>query len=249
MRESRLLCLAVSRRDGGNCIAGIDIDSGEWIRPIPAKNRGALGDAEIVVRDDKTQKLRIMTPLDVIQLHLDEPVGNHGQPENWTLAPGCGREPYHVLCRAKDDPLLVARVKDLAEANGEYSLIFGSTDRKIPHSVIAKKSISHSLCVIRPKNLTWIRTTDFHNRPRIEGRFDLGKRNARYCLPLTDIAWEAKLLKQTLGETAVDASHCPGVNAGAELLLTISLGDLFEKTQCHYKLIAGALLLPRNKND
>jgi hypothetical protein len=244
MRESRLLCLAVSRRDGGNCIAGIDIDSGKWIRPVPAKNRGALGDAEIVVKDQTTQKLRIMTPLDVIQLRLDEPVGNNGQPENWTLAPGCGREPYRVLCRAEDDPALVAKVKDLAEANGAFSLIFGTADRKIPHSVIDKEPLLHSLCVIRPKNLTWIRTTDFHNRPRIEGRFDLGKRNARYCLPLTDIAWEAKLLKQTLGETALDASRCSGLDGGAEILLTISLGDLFEKTQCHYMLIAGVLLLP-----
>jgi len=30
-----------------------------------------------------------------------------------------------------------------------------------------------------------------------------------------------------------------------EILLTISLGDLFEKMQCHYKLIAGVLLIPK----
>jgi hypothetical protein len=81
--------------------------------------------------------------------------------------------------------------------------------------------------------LIWIRTTDFNNRPRIEGRFDFGKWNARYCLPLTDIAWEPKLLQQTL--------NSPRMDAVAEILLTISLGDLFDKTQCHYKLIAGVL--------
>jgi len=233
MHECRFLCLAVSRRDGGNCIAGIDLDSGKWIRPVPTKNRGALGDAEIVVKDHKTQKLRIMAPLDVIHLHLDEPVGNNGQPENWTLIRESGREPYPVLCQANDDSPLVTRVKELADANGPFSLIFGTPDRKIPHSAIANEPIPHSLCVIRPKNLIWIRTTDFNNRPRIEGRFDFGKWNARYCLPLTDIAWEPKLLQQTL--------NSPRMDAVAEILLTISLGDLFEKTQCHYKLIAGVL--------
>jgi hypothetical protein len=245
MRESRFLCLAVSRRDGGNCIAGIDIDSGKWIRPVPAKNRGALWDAEIVVKDHKTQKHRIMAPLDLVYLHLDEPIGNSGQPENWTITPESGKEPYPVMCHANDDFSLVAKVKDLAEANGPFSLIFGTPDRKIPHSAIEKEPIPHSLCVIRPKNLTWIRTTDFNNRNRIEGRFDFGKWNARYCLPLTDIAWEPKLLQQTLGNTTVDASVAPGMDAFAEILLTISLGDLFVKTQCHYKLIAGVLLLPK----
>jgi hypothetical protein len=37
------------------------------------------------------------------------------------------------------------------------------------------------------------------------------------------------------------------MNVVAEILLTISLGDLFEKTQCHYKLIAGVLLLPKER--
>ena len=166
MHECRFLCLAVSRRDGGNCIAGIDLDSGKWIRPVPTKNRGALGDAEIVVKDHKTQKLRIMAPLDVIHLHLDEPVGNNGQPENWTLIRESGREPYPVLCQANDDSPLVTRVKELAYANGPFSLIFGTPDRKIPHSAIANEPIPHSLCVIRPKNLIWIS----HGFPLIQGQ-------------------------------------------------------------------------------
>jgi hypothetical protein len=63
---------------------------------------------------------------------------------------------------------------------------------------------------------------------------------------LTDIVWEAKLLDLiTVDGQTLDASETPGVNIHTEILLTISLGDLFEKTQSHYKLIAGVLLLPK----
>jgi hypothetical protein len=245
MRESRFLCLAVSRRDGGNCIAGVDVDTDVWIRPVNPKNHGALHDFEIVVKDHKTRKLRMMAPLDLMQMRLDEPVGSSGQPENWTLAAAPSGEPYPVLCQVEDDPLLAAKVRDLEQQYGQFRLIFGTPDNKVAHIAIEKEPVPHSLCVVRPKNLIWVRTTNFRNNPRIEGHFDFGKRNTRYCLPLTDIAWEPKLLKQTLTKTTVDASESAGMKADTEILLTISLGDHFKEKGFHYKLIAGVLLLPK----
>lgn len=245
MPESRFLCLAVSRRDGGNCIAGVDIDTGAWIRPVNAKNHGALHDFEIVVRDHKTLKLRMMAPLDLISLSLEVPAGIRGQPENWTLPPGSTTEQRPVLFKVVEDPSLVRKVKDLAEASNSLSLIFGTADNKVKHSVIETEPVQHSLCVIRPKNLSWVRTTNFRNKPRIEGHFEFGKRNTRYSLPLTDIALEAKLLELTLTKATVIAADSPGMNTDTEILLTISLGDHFKETGYHYKLIAGVLLLPK----
>ncbi len=244
MRESRFLCLAVSRRDGGNCIAGVDVDAGTWVRPVNPKNRGALRDFEIVVKDHRTRKLRMMAPLDLIKLDLEMPVGNDGQPENWTLSPASGGEEFSVLCQAGDDPFLVTVVRNLADASNSFNLIFGTPDNKVAHSEIEKEPISHSLCVVRPSNLTWFRSADFHNRPRIEGHFDFGRRNTRYYLPLTDIAWEPKLLEQTLRKPIANASELLGVDIDAEILLTVSLGDHFKEKGYHYKLIAGVLLLP-----
>jgi hypothetical protein len=241
------LCLAVSRREGANCIAGIDVDSGKWIRPINAKNSGALWDFEIVVKDHKTNKLRTMAVLDLINLHLDEPVGNNAQPENWTLNSASTSEPSRVLCQAGDDPSLMMKVKDLAEASNSFSLIFGTSDDKVAHSAIEKEPVRHSLCVIRPKNLIWFRTTNVRNQPRIKGRFDFGKRNTRFCFPLTDIVWEPRLLDLMADGQILDASGAPGTGTDMEILLTISLGDLYKKTQCHYKLIAGVLLLPSTR--
>jgi hypothetical protein len=245
MRESRFLCLAVSRRDGGACIAGIDIDTGEWIRPINARNHGALWDFEVVVKDHRTGKLRTMAVLDVVHLRLGEPAGTHGQPENWTLHGSSATEPFHVLARAGEEPALVARLRDLAGNDGPFSLIFGTSDNRVSHSVIENESIQRSLCLVRPKKLTWVRTTNSKNKPRIEGWFDFGERNTRFYLPLTDIVWEPFLLQRTLKASSLDASQSPGMNENAELLLTVSLGDHFKETGYHYKLIAGVLLIAK----
>lgn len=63
---TRLICLANSRRDGGRCIAGIDIDSGQWIRPIPPGG-GAIPEEKTLLGS------RLLAPLDVIELELEAP--------------------------------------------------------------------------------------------------------------------------------------------------------------------------------
>jgi hypothetical protein len=229
----------------GHCIAGIDIDSGEWVRPVSAYSYGELGSREITVRDHETQIPRLMRPLDVVHLGLDRQAGHVGQPENWILKPRPGALPQAVLNQGANDESTCKRVRSLAEQSSSWSLLLGTLGKEISHKQIEKDPISQSLCVIRPKNLTWVRSTKFNsNQPRIEGWFDFGGRNIRYYLSLTDIAWEAKLLELTTDSHTLDASAVPGAEAHLEILLTISLGDLFDKTGCHYKLIAGVLLLP-----
>jgi hypothetical protein len=245
MRESRFLCLAVSRRDGGNCIAGIDIDTGKWVRPVNAKNRGALWDFEIVVKDHRTHKLRLMAALDLITLHLGEAVGTNGQPENWTLNEAPGNDPHLVVRCAADDRALISHIKELADSSNCFSCLFGTPDNKVSHTTIGNASINDSLCVIRPNNLIWIRGTNFNHKPRIEAQFEFGMPGAPYRLPLTDIAWEPKLLEYTQRQPTLSASVTPGIDVTKELLLTVSLGDHFRETGYHYKLVAGVLLLPR----
>ena len=245
MREVRFLCLAVSRKMNGYCIAGIDTDSGEWIRPVSADGYGELGRREITVKYRGKQSPRLMETLDVAQLRLRKYAGKAGQPENWVLDRSPEASPLEILDHGANDASVLTQIKDLADQSSSSSLLLGTAGKEISHQEIQKEPLPHSLCVIRPKNLTWVRTTNFKNKPRIEGWFDLGGRNVRYYLPLTDIAWEAKLLDLTVNGKIIAASEVPGAEANLEILLTISLGDLFEKTQCHYKLIAGVLLLPK----
>ena len=245
MHDVRFLCLAVSRKMNGYCIAGIDIDSGEWIRPISPYGDGELGSHQIAVKKHWIRPPRLMQTLDLVHMRLGEYTGNAGQPENWILEPNSKALAHASLGRGDNDVLVLAQIRDLAKQSSSSSLLLGTQGKEIAHRVIQKEPLSHSLCVIRPKGLTWVRTTNFKNKPRIEGRFDLGAQNVRYYLSLTDIAWEKKLLDLTVEGQRLDASEIPGIDANSEILLTISLGHLFEKTQCHYKLIAGVLLLPK----
>ena len=62
----RMVCLANSWRPGGRCIAGIDLDSGQWVRPVPAEG-GAIPEASPWLRG------RYMGPLDVVEVDLEGP--------------------------------------------------------------------------------------------------------------------------------------------------------------------------------
>lgn len=187
-----------------------------------------------------------MRPFDVLHLRLGRHEVKIGQPENWILNLDSKTLPHSILAQGSKDKSVLAQIRDLAKQSNSSSLLLGTQGKEISHLKIETEPLSNSLCVIRPKNLTWIRTTNFKNKPRIEGQFDFGERNVRYYLSLTDITWETKLLDLTVDSQTLDASEVPGADAKMEVLLTISLGDLFDKTQCHYKLIAGVLVLPEN---
>ena len=245
MRDSRFLCLAVSRRDGGNCIAGLDIDTGAWVRPVNLRSRGALGDGEIVVLDNQTHQLRIMKPLDLVRLRLGDKVENPSQPENWTLDSTSLAGSSPVLCPACDHPTLLARIRTQAEAGNTLLDLFGTLTNSVPHSVIEQEPPARSLAVIRPRNLRWTRSINYRGNPRMMGIFTFGVENIQYCLPLTDIDWEPKLLEATLKRPTINAEQSLGLNPTHEILLTVSLGDHFRETGNHYKLIAGVLIIPK----
>lgn len=37
-----VLCLAFSMKHGGRCVAGVRLDSGDWVRPVSAAEDGTL---------------------------------------------------------------------------------------------------------------------------------------------------------------------------------------------------------------
>jgi len=63
---ARLVCLANSERPGGQCIAGIDVDTGQWIRPVP-RDADALRISRCIIGG------KLLEPLHIFQLELDRP--------------------------------------------------------------------------------------------------------------------------------------------------------------------------------
>ena len=79
---AQIICLANSYKTGGRCIAGIDIETGEWIRPVPENINKAIRDQRMI--NGREPKL-----LDILEI----PVENYGpdercQPENRLLKRG-----------------------------------------------------------------------------------------------------------------------------------------------------------------
>lgn len=79
---AQIICLANSFKRGGRCIAGIDLETGNWIRPIGSGHEGAIGCERLI---DGTEPHL----LDVLNI----PIGNNAdnlscQPENRILQSG-----------------------------------------------------------------------------------------------------------------------------------------------------------------
>ena len=236
MQESRFLCLAVSRRDSGNCIAGIDLDSGKWIRPINAGTHGAFGDHEIFVVDAGTQKRRILSLLDVVRLRLDKYVGNHAQPENWEVAPGSYESPYTLL-RRFDRPRDIEVLDCYLNRNGP---LLHSYSNKVQADDLFASQLSRSLSIIDPEQLHWKIAAHpiYPNNLKVEAdfRFD----GDPYCLVVTDPIWEARCRR--FGRGRIPHSAIAG-DLGGQVLLTISLAEVPLRGY-HYKLVAGVVNLP-----
>lgn len=77
----RMICLANSRKIGGRCVAGIDVNTGEWVRPV-RDNGGALTLDDISYEDGTIPRV-----LDIIDVPVSERQPLYYQPENWVIDP------------------------------------------------------------------------------------------------------------------------------------------------------------------
>jgi len=79
---TRIVCLANSFKRGGRCIAGIDLETNRWIRPIGGGYEGAIRSERLI--NGAEPKL-----LDIIEIPLGGNANDLGcQPENRILRPG-----------------------------------------------------------------------------------------------------------------------------------------------------------------
>jgi len=189
MPDSTFLCLAVARRAGGNCIAGIDIDSGKWIRPVNPKTHGAFADYETIAVDAITQEPRMLEPLDLFQIHLARFAGNNVQPENWEMSPAPYDPAFRVIRRFVHPQDANVLLRSL-QVSGPLLHTHGDRIRADDPSL--KRGLSHSLSLIRPEHLHWrvAPHPTYPNRLRIQAEFRFD--GAPYCLVVTDPLWESQ---------------------------------------------------------
>jgi len=80
---ARIICLANSYKHGGRCIAGIDPETGAWIRPVPNTAEQAITPSMRLINGNEPRIL------DIIEIPLENYGPDNGcQPENRLLKPG-----------------------------------------------------------------------------------------------------------------------------------------------------------------
>ena len=123
---ARIVCLANSYKLQGRCIAGIDIDTGQWIRPIPRRG-SALYDQRFI--DGKTGNEPNL--LEIVEIPLVGQAPDKGcQPENSYIGEGIwkrlGRMPLNKVNQYVENTRILLHSKDniylnrCTETNGSH---------------------------------------------------------------------------------------------------------------------------------
>jgi hypothetical protein len=221
-----LIVLASSRKGGGRCVAGYDLNSDRWVRPITDLHEGTLGLEHCSIEGDWPQVY------DVVRFEVSEPRPVPWQPENWLLT----NRPWELIERSNAANL----ADDLRSLINEDTTLLDNTSRKIARAALEQTPIDASLTLVRPSTLNW----------RIE-RTPWGSRQQKASFELADCGWfdlhvtdppiEAQLASLTEGSHPRDAV---GINEDSDVLLTLSLSEPYATNNDCYKLVAAVLELP-----
>lgn len=212
MRKVDFLCLASSYKPGGRCVAGIDLNSGEWIRPVSNRDDGTIPHS-VYHLDDAG---RLIRPLDQVVMHLDAARPEPEQPENWLNA-----DSAWVLT----DEWTIDEARDvLNDLTSADAKLFGSSGGGVAEQDIPRRGVSESLTVVRVDSPTFYVNRRPSGSKQLRATFDLG--TEYYDLPVSDMEPWADTLRE---EDRPQQMH-------GEWRFTCSLG-LRWKGVC-YKLVA-----------
>lgn len=228
-RHVELLCLANSNKHGNRCIAGLDSDTGDWIRPVSRSGDGGLSPHQYLTRNRHDPR-----PLDTIVFTLIRSDPDPHQPENWIIGDNSPK--------FRGDDIDDNKTQMLMDNIHSKSHLFGDTNRKIKYSKIEKSQINSSLELVRPESpQIKIRERDNkEDQPRAV--FEL--QGTKYDLPITDPVWKEKILSEDV-LSGMDLEFEPTsayMEEDKRPLFTISLSSPYNDT-C-YKLVAAIIPVP-----
>jgi hypothetical protein len=225
VQRVQFICLAHSKKYSERCIAGVRVDTGEWIRPISREKHGELTPKQLKLADGGEPR-----NFDVISAWLGEHVPVKNQPENW----GIQNSPWRLVCR----PAPIEHAAILKRALFRGSVLFGNTADRVAYKVFESAPAKESLVLAKPAHSRWIvrRTLTWKKQLRVS--FGLGSEN--YDLAVTDIPYDDKLKELELGEYS---SEQLGIQNDNAIYFTISLGEPLDNGYC-FKLVAAVLQLP-----
>lgn len=218
MPRKKLLCLALSRKMRGTCIAGIDAETHTWLRPVNT------GGAELCENDIRYQSGDDLPKLlDVMEIVVTQPEPLYYQPENWVIDGSCPwRKAYNLLERKGTN-----KQKVLDEFLSDQEYVLGNTsDRLTPEEC---RNLKSSIMLIKVPKATFEVTLSIRHSLQVRAHFPY--RSNEYNLVVTDIAWENKMKTNALGLYEYNTPF----------YLTIGLGQKLPALNAHFKLVAGVI--------
>ena len=222
MRKT-IVCLANSYKHGGRCIAGIDLDDGQWIRLHGNSADGALCACEYTLDDGSEPRL-----LDVIEVELHYALPTDSHPEDWQIAP--------VRWHPVSDSPTPAQWQKLADTADKSATILRGYRDRMSDDEIKAKPLQSSLALICPTEIHWwVR----EERGKRKYRALFQRHHVTYDFAITDPPWLDQLNLLPAGLYP----HSMFANAATETWLTISLSEAF--FGFHYKLVAGVIVRSR----
>ena len=225
MPQVQFICLAHSKKYSERCVAGVRVDTAEWIRPISREKHGELTPAQLKLADGGEPR-----NFDVISAWLGERVPVKNQPENWRIQ----NSPWRLVSR----PAPIEHAVILKKALFRGSVLFGNTVDRVSYRVFETDPAKESLVLAKPAHPRWTvkRTLTWKKQLRVS--FGLG--SSTYDLAVTDIPYDDKLKELELGEYS---SEQLGIQNEHAIYFTISLGEPLDNGYC-FKLVAAVLQLP-----
>lgn len=214
----KLIVLANSYKLGGRCLAGLDVTTAAWVRPISTQTHGELNAKQCVINDDG--RPRAVQCLDVIEIPVGEPVFTPGQPENRALLAG------DLSLIASFDRQDAADVLDsLAEKEYSTDLLFNRVG-EVNYSEALNGQVLKSLTLVRVSNPTFFLQLRHGKAPQLRARFLYA--DIEYDLPVTDDRNWTKFAREDTNRFSTGIWY-----------FTISLGEPYKNKM--WKLIAGGM--------
>ena len=211
----KLLVLANSYKLGNRCVAGIDLDTGEWVRPVSQLFDGSIPEHKTAVR--KNGRFVPVLPLDVVEFEVGRSRATPHHPEDVEFK--------GAFTLAGNMTIAELRAK-LPEVVQDVGPIFGDYSDRIPAGVVSSIGGHSSLKLMQVSRFGFDRTLNANGKPQFRGSWGEGPKHVD--LVITDPQFVH--VRQSLPSGLIDKT-----------LVTISLGE--ELNGAHFKLIAAVFPL------
>ena len=155
--EREVAILTRSSKFGGYCVAGVDLNTGEWVRFVSndAQTHGALSRRDITYEDRS-----ICNPLDVVLVDVVGAAPLAHQPENYLID---SRKYWRKTGECKISDVLGVHPAEVRP------YLYGNLSPFVDGEEI--DSIGYSLTLVRVSSLIISLTTNIYNKPKTKASF------------------------------------------------------------------------------